>query len=58
VISYKEASNALYWVCRYLAEPILRWLADHPVDPVTALEEEIAALPPAPDWEALLGSQI
>jgi hypothetical protein len=58
LISYKEASNALFWVCRYLAEPILQWLADHPTDPVTALEAEIDALPPAPDWEARLGSQI
>jgi ribosome modulation factor len=58
VISYKDASNALYWVCRYLAEPILQWLADHPTAPVTALEAEIAALPPAPDWEARLGNQI
>ncbi|UFN96770.1 hypothetical protein [Micromonospora aurantiaca] len=58
VISYKDASNSLYWVCRYLAEPILQWLADHPVDPVAALEAEIAALPPAPDWEAMLGGQI
>jgi hypothetical protein len=58
VISYKEASNALHWVCRYLTEPILQWLADHPTDPVAALDAEIAALPPAPDWEAQLGSQI
>lgn len=58
VISYREASSALYWVCRYLAEPILQWLADHPTSPVAALEAEIAALPPAPDWEARLGSQI
>jgi hypothetical protein len=58
VISYKEASSALYWVCRYLAEPILQWLADHETEPVEALESEMAALPPGPDWEALLGSQI
>lgn len=56
VISYKDASNALYWVCRNLAEPILQWLADHPTDPVAALDEAIAALPPAPDREARLGS--
>lgn len=58
VISYKDASNALHWVCRHLAEPILQWLADHPIDPVNALETEIAALPPGPDWEARLGSPI
>lgn len=53
-ISYKEARSALYWVCHYLAEPILQWLADHPTDPVGALEAEIAALPPAPAWQHLL----
>jgi hypothetical protein len=58
VISYKEASSALYWVCRYLAEPILQWLADHETEPVEALDTELAELPPGPDWEALLGSQI
>jgi hypothetical protein len=53
-ISYRDASSALFWVCRYLAEPILQWLADHPTDPVAALEAEIAALPPAPAWQHLL----
>lgn len=57
LISYKEASNALYWVCRNLAEPILRWLVDHPTDPVAALDAAIAALPDAPDWEARLSGQ-
>jgi hypothetical protein len=55
MISYKDASSALYWVCRYLAEPILQWLADHPEDPVAALEAAMAQLPPAPDWTARLG---
>jgi hypothetical protein len=58
VISYKEASNALYWVCLNLTEPILQWLTEHPTDSVAALDAEIAALPPAPDWEARFGSQI
>jgi hypothetical protein len=58
IISYKDASNSLYWVCRYLTEPILQWLADHTTDPVTALEAEIASLPPGPDWESMLGSRI
>ncbi|GAA1550083.1 hypothetical protein GCM10009804_03340 [Kribbella hippodromi] len=56
VIPYKDASNALYWVCRYLTEPILQWLAEHPEDPVAALEDEMALLPPSPDWTARLGS--
>lgn len=58
IISYKEASNALYWVCLNLAEPILHWLTEHPTDCVAALDDEIAALPPAPDWEVRIGSQI
>jgi hypothetical protein len=53
-ISRRDASSPLFWVCRYLAEPILQWLADHPTDPVGALEAEVAALPPAPAWEHLL----
>jgi hypothetical protein len=57
-ISYKDASNSLYWVLRYLTEPILKWLSAHPEDPVRQLTADIGALPPAPDWESRLGSQL
>ncbi|MCG5449798.1 hypothetical protein [Micromonospora hortensis] len=53
-----EAGSAGRPERRYLAEPILQWLADNPTDPVAALEAEIAALHSAPDWEGLLGSQL
>jgi ribosome modulation factor len=54
-VSYKDASNALFWVLKYLTEPMLSWLTDHPDDPVGDLDRVIADLPPAPDWEKLLG---
>lgn len=43
---------------RYLAEPILQWLADNPTDPVADLEAEVTALPPGPGREGLLGGQL
>jgi hypothetical protein len=55
VISMREASSSLYWVARWLAEPILDFLRTHPDDPVRALEREIDVLPTMPDWEARLG---
>jgi hypothetical protein len=54
-ISMRDASNSLYWVARWLAEPILDFLKAHPADPIAALEREIESLPPVPDWEARLG---
>jgi hypothetical protein len=51
----RDASNSLYWVARWLAEPILDFLKAHPADPIAALEREIESLPPVPDWEARLG---
>jgi|GEM_PF-3458313 len=56
-VTEEAASSALYWVIRYLLEPILEWLsrpenADHPV---IELEGEINALPLGPDWEQSLG---
>ncbi len=55
VVDSKEASSALFWVIRYLTEPILDWLETHAHDPIGALEQAIAQLPAAPDWEARLG---
>lgn len=54
-ISPKAANEALYWVVRYLVEPILEWLSHHDRDPIGALERDISLLPAGPDWEARLG---
>lgn len=54
-IEMREASNALHWAARYLAEPILKFLSAHENEPINTLDKEIAALPAMPDWEALLG---
>ena len=56
-VSYRDASQALHWVLRYLTEPILNWLRDHPTDPELELAAAIRALPKAPDWEARLGER-
>jgi len=56
-IEMSEASNALYWAMRYLAEPILDFLSAHEDEPIEELEREIAALPTMPGWEARLGPQ-
>jgi hypothetical protein len=53
-VSARDADTAEYWVLKYLTEPILDWLAEHPDDPVVALEERIGALPLPADWEATL----
>jgi hypothetical protein len=55
VISMHEASSSLYWVAKWLAEPILEFLMSHPHEPIPALERELDALPAMPDWEARLG---
>lgn len=54
-ISFREATNALYWTARYLAEPILEWLVAHPDDPIGELEAAFSSLPTAPDWASRLG---
>ena len=50
-----DADTALFWVLKYLLEPILYWLSQHENDPIASLKSEIAALPAVPDWEARLG---
>ena len=54
-VTYKDASNALFWALKYLTEPMVCWLSEHPNDPVGDLDRAIADLPPAPDWEKVLG---
>ncbi len=54
-VDAKEASSGVFIVARYLAEPVLQWLASHPDSPVAQLEDAIKALPPSPDWEQRLG---
>jgi hypothetical protein len=51
----RATASQVHRVYRYLAVPILRWLAAHPHDPVGDLDAAIAGLPAAPDWEAILG---
>jgi hypothetical protein len=54
-VDSKEVASQVHRVYRRLAIPILRWLADHSDDPIGDLDAAIAALPEAPDWEAVLG---
>jgi hypothetical protein len=54
-IDRREIANQVHRGYRRLAIPILRWLADHPDDPIGDLDAAIARLPDAPDWEAILG---
>lgn len=49
-----EAHKIEYWTMRYVAPPFLEWLAAHQVNPLEELDAAIAALPPQPDWEALI----
>ena len=55
IIRMKEVSNAVFWVYRYLAEPVLEWLTTHHQDPIGDLDRGLAALPAAPDWDVLFG---
>jgi hypothetical protein len=54
-VEARDADTALYWVLTYLTEPILDWLFTHESDPIAALADAIGSLPPAPDWEEILG---
>jgi hypothetical protein len=54
-VDRKQIASQVHRVYRRLAIPILRWLADHPDDPIGDLNIAIAGLPEAPDWEAVLG---
>ncbi len=50
-IDEREASSAEYWTMRWTAEPLLLWLVEHPLTPLMALDDAIAALPPVPGWQ-------
>lgn len=54
-VDRREMARHVHRVYRRLALPILRWLADHPEDPIGDLDVAIAGLPTPPDWEAILG---
>lgn len=54
-ISKSDADNAVYWVYRWLAEPVLEFLSGHVHDPIGALETALDSLPEMPDWEERLG---
>jgi hypothetical protein len=51
-----EAHKIEYWTMRYVAPSFLEWLAAHPVNPIEELDGAIAALPPQPDWEAVIAA--
>jgi hypothetical protein len=50
-VTSEEASQAEYWIFMWTLEPVLQWLVEHPVKPLEALDEALAALGPVPHWQ-------
>lgn len=48
--SSKFADTAQYWITTQLYQPILKWLADHPNDPIGDLERALNSLPRPANW--------
>ena len=50
-VTSDEADQAEYWIFMWTLEPVLQWLVEHPVKPLEALDEALAALGPVPHWQ-------
>jgi hypothetical protein len=53
-ITRQEASSAEFWILRWLTEPVLLWLMEHPAAPLAALDADLSELQPVPAWQALI----
>jgi hypothetical protein len=53
-ITRQEASRAEFWILRWLTEPVLLWLMEHPAAPLAALDADLSELQPVPAWQALI----
>jgi hypothetical protein len=50
-VDQEDAGRAEYWVLSWTAEPVLRWLLDHPDNPLEALDDALASLRPVRPWQ-------
>ena len=52
-VTKKESEQPEYWISHYLAEPILLWLRDHPIDPAGDLGRLLDSQPDPAGWTAM-----
>jgi hypothetical protein len=50
-VTAEDASQAEYWIFMWTVEPLLRWLVEHPVTPLSDLDSALKGLGPVPDWQ-------
>lgn len=55
-VTRKAADDAEFWVAHYLMVPIVEWLSANSNDPVTALDQQFAAVTDPQGWDAMLGA--
>jgi hypothetical protein len=53
-VDAKAADDAEFWIARFLVQPILLWMRDHPVDPIGALEAALNSQDEPAGWRAMV----